>query len=285
MKQLVRHLMQRVSTPPIVSACSVLVGVGAVIIVFGFIPRSLSSLLAGGLASLAIVGAICCLNYRRQLRSVIQELGALNKDLTFETKQRRAAEKALEFHIEKDTLTRLATFRYFISRSELAFARARRSGKPMSVVFFAIDRFDTVEEKLGPVGADNIIRTTATICRHAVREVDLPAWYERNMFAVLLEETASDDAKNVVDRLRQRLEAIPVSDKDDSERISVSMSLVQMDANRHSLNKGLTLGRDALEVALAEGPKGFRLATIPTEDGGSQSLNEEQSAVARLKAA
>jgi len=242
-------------------------------------------MLAGSLGSLALFGGIYGLQHKRQLRSVIQKMRALNKDLVFENEQRKLAEKALEFHIERDTLTGLATLRYFVSRAELAIARARRSRKPISVIFFAIDRFDMAEEKLGPVGADDLIRTTATICREVVRETDLPAWYERNMFTVLLEETATDEATNVVARLRHRLETIPVSDEKDSEPISVSMSLVEIDAARHSLNKGLGLGRDALDGAIADGPKGFRLARFPTEDGGSQPANEKRSTLVHMKAA
>ena len=226
------------------------------LLVFRFMPPALvktPAMLVIAAAVTGLAGALGLLRLRRQGRAANERIDELQSDLMQETEQRKRAEAALEFHVEKDTLTQLATSRYFTTRAEMASARARRARTPTTMILLSIDKFDTMVVRLGPVGADDVLRKMARICRESVREVDLPARLEDDVFAILLEDTSADGAQVVVNRIRGKIAETRRWSDGRMAKVTASMGVIEMDARQHFLNDAIKWGRRALDHARSQG--------------------------------
>ena len=112
-----------------------------------------------------------------------------------------------------DALTGLDNQREFRRRLGEEIERARRYGRPVSLLMLDIDRFKTVNDTHGhPVG-DEVLRVIAAQIRAAVRPTDYAARYGGEEFAVILPETANAGAVTAAEHVRAAVAgaAIPVA--------------------------------------------------------------------------
>lgn len=107
-----------------------------------------------------------------------------------------------------DGMTGLTNHRTFKELAELALARARRSGRPLSLIMTDIDHFKSVNDTHGHAVGDDVIRGVANVLATSRRDVDLAARYGGEEFAVLLEDTDIEDAVQLAERLRERVGAL-----------------------------------------------------------------------------
>lgn len=100
-----------------------------------------------------------------------------------------------------DALTGLANRRCFLDRLEAEIARARRTGRIVSVVLMDLDGFKEINDTYGHAKGDEaLIRVARTLAR-GVRAADLAARYGGDEFVVMLSETTMERVKDVVTRL------------------------------------------------------------------------------------
>lgn len=221
-----------------------------------------------GIAFAALASALAWLKLRKSGQRARSQLTELECRLLQETELRKRIEAALEFHVEKESLTQLATARYFTTRAELAVARARRTHAPISLLLLSIDDFDGLTALLGPVGADDVLRKLACICQDSVRDVDLPARLDDRVFAILLEDANADGARIVVDRIRKKAAETEDWCDGQSPEVSVGFGVIEMNASCHFLNDALKWGREALDYALAQGRNKVCIA----RDAGGEAI-------------
>lgn len=94
-----------------------------------------------------------------------------------------------------DAVTGLPNRRAFDQRLQQAMASAQRTGRPLSVVMFDLDRFKAYNDHFGHLEGDRILRTFAQCLREALhRPGDLPARHGGEEFGVLLEDTDLEGA-------------------------------------------------------------------------------------------
>ena len=80
---------------------------------------------------------------------------------------------------------------------------ARRSGDPLSLVIFDVDDFKTINDQLGHLVGDNVLRVLAAAVRNVVRDTDIFARWGGDEFVILLPNTDLAEAERVVDRIRK----------------------------------------------------------------------------------
>jgi len=113
--------------------------------------------------------------------------------------ERRRALRAL---IAQDPLTGLLTHRAIDRRIEAEIARAERMDRPLTLAILDIDRFRALNQRHGyPVG-DGVLRSLALLLRRRLRRSDLIGRFGGDRIAVLLPETGTDMAEELVDRIR-----------------------------------------------------------------------------------
>ena len=80
--------------------------------------------------------------------------------------ERKRTEAQIRFLAEHDALTQLPNRTLLESRIEVLFARARRDGKRIAVLFFDLDRFKMVNDSLGHAVGDRLLRAVADRLGH-----------------------------------------------------------------------------------------------------------------------
>jgi diguanylate cyclase (GGDEF)-like protein len=111
----------------------------------------------------------------------------------------------------RDALTGLANRRAF----ELALAReidrVARSGEPALLLTLDIDHFKRVNDTWGHGAGDQVLRAVAAALVDSVRPMDLVARIGGEEFAIILPNCASAFGEAVAERVRRRVERMPVA--------------------------------------------------------------------------
>jgi diguanylate cyclase (GGDEF)-like protein len=105
----------------------------------------------------------------------------------------------------KDLLTQLPTFNYFQRRIDDAFARARRMGKPFSVILVDVNNLTAVNKEYGVSAGDEVLRHVARAVDGTRRYNDLVARLGDDEFGVVLSDCGEQGVKAFIDRLEDRL--------------------------------------------------------------------------------
>ena len=100
-----------------------------------------------------------------------------------------------------DGLTGVANRRTFDTTLGRELASSLRTGSPLSLVMVDIDHFKKLNDTLGHVAGDHVLREVAQGLADASRAADLVARYGGEEFAVLLPDTDADTAEGVALRL------------------------------------------------------------------------------------
>lgn len=106
-----------------------------------------------------------------------------------------------------DGLTGLVNHRHFQGLFDNALARAERYGRPLSVILTDIDHFKSVNDTYGhPVG-DRVLKVVARVLEQGARKTDVVARYGGEEFAILLDETDTEGAVQIAERIREAVQA------------------------------------------------------------------------------
>ena len=145
-------------------------------------------------------------------REMTDSLVSLNSRLADSHAQIEALRDELE-HVRQesmtDPLTRLANRSAF--DETLGGLAARGAGsEPFSLLMLDVDHFKRINDDLGHLFGDRVLRLIAGVLTKNLKGKDLPARYGGEEFAVLLPDTPPQAAYRVAEQLREAVAAIIV---------------------------------------------------------------------------
>jgi diguanylate cyclase (GGDEF)-like protein len=108
---------------------------------------------------------------------------------------------------DRDPLTGFFNHRYLHERLAEEILRAQRSREPLAVLMLDLDDFKMVNDTLGHLFGDEVLRWAAEQIRTAIRANDVPTRYGGDEFAVILPATTADEARTVGERIISALSA------------------------------------------------------------------------------
>jgi len=117
--------------------------------------------------------------------------------------QMRNHGRQMEKRSQTDTLTGLANRTRINLQFPAEVDRARRFGRPLSVLMLDIDHFKRINDELGHLIGDKVLIEIAEILRHTVRVTDLPSRWGGEEFLVFCPETTLDQATVLAERIRE----------------------------------------------------------------------------------
>jgi diguanylate cyclase (GGDEF)-like protein len=172
----------------------------------------------------------------------------------------------------RDGLTGAYNHRHFQESLQKEIGRAERRGRPLTVLMLDIDDFKSINDRYGhPVG-DAILQRIVAEIRNEIRgDMDLLARYGGEEFAVILPETPADEAIEVAERIRRRIDErlFRPPDSTDILRATVSIGFATYPTDAHT-KKQLIEKADAALYRAKRGGKNAVAGTQPgTEDAGT----------------
>lgn len=142
-----------------------------------------------------------------------------------------------------DKLTGLYNRKYISEVLEVEFKRAKALHSNISVVLFDIDNFKKINDTYGHDGGDYVLTALgAQVKASGLRERDLAGRYGGEEFIVVLTNSTSQQAADVAERIRKRIEQYEFLY--DGKKIAVTVSL-----GVASIQKEFHLGADIYKEA------------------------------------
>ena len=121
------------------------------------------------------------------------------------------ANQRLEMLAHQDGLTGIANRRAFDYLMERQFAHAVRRREPLSLVLCDVDYFKAYNDRYGHPAGDACLRQVgAAVARGCRRATDFAARYGGEEFALLLPDTASPGALEVVEKVRGEIASLAI---------------------------------------------------------------------------
>jgi diguanylate cyclase (GGDEF)-like protein/PAS domain S-box-containing protein len=121
--------------------------------------------------------------------------------------ERKLMEEGLRTFAERDFLTGLYNRRIFFNFLEIELQRAKRYGRPVSLLMMDIDNFKLVNDRFGHDTGDRVLKAMAEIISRIIRESDVFARYGGEEFIILSPETNLSGAKILAEKIRETLGA------------------------------------------------------------------------------
>jgi diguanylate cyclase (GGDEF)-like protein len=166
---------------------------------------------------------------------------------------------ATEHRATHDGLTGLPNRTLYADRLERALAHARRTDKPVAVLFIDLDRFKDVNDTFGHAAGDVLLTAVAQRLVRCCRSEDTVARLAGDEFAILLPHmTASSDAIVVAQRVLDLL-ADPVTVAGERVRVGGSVGIAVYPEDGTTTDELLASADAAMYRAKETGGNGYEL--------------------------
>lgn len=152
---------------------------------------------------------------------------------------RKRVEEKLQRLAVTDPLTGVLNRRQVIFLAEREITRACKFCLPISIILLDIDHFKQVNDTVGHRAGDRVLREIACACQENLRSHDIFGRYGGDEFIAILPETGFETALGVAERLRKRIEALPVLECSEPRRITISLGVAAPDSSHPSSLDGL----------------------------------------------
>jgi diguanylate cyclase (GGDEF)-like protein len=132
---------------------------------------------------------------------------------------------SMELAARLDPKTDLFNARYFTTALDAEVERARRFGRPLSILLADLDLLRDVNNTYGHLAGDAVLRGVAGVMRSQLRPFDIPCRFGGEEFAVVLPEAGHEDALAIAERIRRAVAATPFGTPTGDEEIRATLSI------------------------------------------------------------
>ncbi len=128
----------------------------------------------------------------------------------------------------QDGMTGIHNKRYFSEFLEREIAVASRYGHPLTLVMFDVDHFKKINDSVGHLAGDAVLKDLANRIKPRIRREDLFARYGGEEFACVLPSTALPGGVVFAEHLRQLIEERPTMFDNNGISFTISIGVTTM---------------------------------------------------------
>jgi diguanylate cyclase (GGDEF)-like protein len=151
-----------------------------------------------------------------------------------------------------DSLTNLYNRRHFMELARQEFERARRYKTPLAIIMLDIDLFKNINDTYGHLVGDQVLQTTAYICRKNLRTVDTMGRFGGEEFVIMLPETT--------------LTRPPDKDIETEELSPLPAQIVAERLLQKVANETFEIGENSIKVTISLGVAEFKTSDFNIEN-------------------
>jgi two-component system cell cycle response regulator len=168
---------------------------------------------------------------------------ALENAILFESVE--IAQEYYEAMAIQDDLTKIYNRRYFYQLLYEEINRTGRYGSPLSLIFFDVDDFKSINDTYGHAQGDKVLMQIGCLLKSFARKSDAPARFGGDEFALILPNTAADGALKLANRLLLNIRNTSVEGLG-GKSISTSVGVATCTSNTLSVDELVKLADDAM---------------------------------------
>jgi diguanylate cyclase (GGDEF)-like protein/PAS domain S-box-containing protein len=201
--------------------------------------------------------------------AVLSGLTMVISDLT----ERRRLAAEVHYRTTHDALTGLANRADFETRLDRALDSAREREARHALLYVDLDQFQLVNEACGHTAGDNFLREASALIQSCIRSRDTLARLGGDEFGVILEHCEIPDAREVAEKIRNRMDEFRFSFEGRKFRIGASIGLVTIDSSWEDAAKLLKAADTACYAAKEAGRD--RVVSYFDVDGSVETRRSE----------
>jgi diguanylate cyclase (GGDEF)-like protein len=197
------------------------------------------------------------------LQSFMGIVAVMSLALAVISAERRRGEEQVRSLAVTDPLTGLANYRRLVDVLDFEIKRFGRTKRPFAVLLLDLDKLKLINDEHGHLTGSRALCRVAAVLRVYCRDIDTAARYGGDEFALVIPEAGSEEAQQVLERIREL-----VGQDNESPAVSVSIgaavypddgltrdlllesadqALYQMKRQTHQRMQSLRSGSDPLE--------------------------------------
>ncbi len=163
-------------------------------------------------------GATVAGNHRKALgvAAGLIAISVRNVQLLLETRE----------HGLRDHLTGCVNRGYGLEALQRELSLARRSRQPLSILMFDIDHFKTINDELGHLRGDDLLRAVGAQLTRLVRSTDVRCRYGGDEFLIVLPNTPLAGAQHVADSIRRSMRSLAMVAGERTIPVTLSIGVV-----------------------------------------------------------
>lgn len=205
-------------------------------------------LVAGGLAVGVLGvhdGAAVAGNHRKALgiAASLMAISVRNVQLLLETRE----------HGLRDHLTSCVNRGHGLEALDRELRLARRTLQPLSILMFDVDHFKAINDELGHLRGDDLLRAIGAQLTRVVRTTDVKCRYGGDEFLIVLPATPLAGAQRVAESIRRSMQSLAMVAGDRTIPVTLSIGVVTANGDELGITGLIERADAALYQAKREG--------------------------------
>ncbi|MDO8678995.1 MAG: GGDEF domain-containing protein [Acidobacteriota bacterium] len=163
----------------------------------------------------------------------------------------------------RDHLTGCVNRGYGLEALDRELRLARRSRQPLSILMFDIDHFKAINDELGHLRGDDLLRAVGVQLSRVGRSTDVRCRYGGDEFLIVLPDTPLDGALHVAESVRKAMRTLAMVAGDRTFPVTLSIGVVTAGGDELGITALIERADAALYQAKRDGRDRISTGAVP----------------------